>query len=348
MWLVASTVLAFTVSVWLTWRLTQPGSLLYILDHPNSRSLHSRPTPRTGGIAILAAVYGVGIIAVAAQPATFPVWPLASAGLVLSTVAYVDDRRSLAPGIRLLIHMMVALGLVASGLVFTAIDLPGYRIELGQWIGTVMAVAWIVWMTNLYNFMDGMDGYAGGMAVAGFGAFAVFGWIADDSLFTLVNAIIAAAALGFLVFNFPPARIFMGDTGSLALGCFAASGVIWGSARGIFSTWIGVLVFSPFIVDATATLLRRLLQGARVWEAHRTHYYQRLVRLGWGHRRTVLLQYGFMLGCCVSAGMALIAPVSVQWGVIVFWLAVYALYFITVSALETRTRGSGPSSGTIA
>ena len=112
---------------------------------------------------------------------------------------------------------------------------------------------------------------------------------------------VCAAAAGFLWFNFPPARIFMGDSGSTTLGLLVAAFAIWASRRGIAWVWVTLVVFSPFVVDATMTLLRRAVRGERIWLAHRSHYYQRLVQLGWGHRRTVLAEYVVMIICAVAA-----------------------------------------------
>ena len=160
----------------------------------------------------------------------------------------------------------------------------------------VLALA-TMWVTNLYNFMDGSDGLAGGMALFGFGAYALAAWLAGDAVFVVVAASIAAAAAAFLVFNFPPAKVFMGDAGSIPLGFLAAALGILGWRAGHWPLWFPVLVFSPFIIDASVTLARRLLRGERVWRAHRSHYYQRLVQLGWGHRNTALAEYALMAGC---------------------------------------------------
>jgi UDP-N-acetylmuramyl pentapeptide phosphotransferase/UDP-N-acetylglucosamine-1-phosphate transferase len=139
------------------------------------------------------------------------------------------------------------------------------------------------------------------MAVFGFSACATAAVIGGDVAFAAMNLAIAAAAAGFLWFNFPPARVFMGDAGSVPLGFLAAVASIEGWVRGNWPLWFGVLVFSPFILDATVTLAKRLVRGERVWQAHREHYYQRLVRCGWGHRKTALAGYALMLACGMLA-----------------------------------------------
>jgi UDP-GlcNAc:undecaprenyl-phosphate GlcNAc-1-phosphate transferase len=164
-----------------------------------------------------------------------------------------------------------------------------------------LAAIAVAWMINLYNFMDGTDGLAGGMAVIGFLSYGTAALAGGDFSFAAINLSIAAAALGFLLFNFPPARIFMGDGGSIPLGCLAAAFNLGGWQRGDWPWWFGVVIFSPFILDASLTLAKRLLRGARVWEAHREHYYQRLAQRGWGHRKTALAEYALMATCSALA-----------------------------------------------
>lgn len=332
---IACLLASLVVSFWLTARFSRPGSLLYILDHPNARSLHFRPTPRSGGVAIVVAVYGVGAVALAGTGALWLI-PLAVAGVVLAVVAFIDDRAKLSAASRMAVHVVVAIGLVLLGFRLLALELPGMEWVLPEWLGVALSAGFIVWMINLYNFMDGMDGFAGGMGVIGFGTLGLLGGWQGDTGFALVSAIIASACAGFLLVNFPPARIFMGDVGSATLGCFAAGLIIWGGERGIFPFWAGLLIFSPFIADATVTLLRRLVRGEKVWQAHRTHYYQRLVQLGWGHKKTVLFQYALMLVCALGAVSAIRASERVQWAVILAAVAVYALYFMGVRFLENH------------
>lgn len=345
---IISVVSAIGLSLWLTASFAKPGAFLYILDYPNPRSLHSRPTPRTGGVAIVAVIYTVGAVGLAVIGGDLLLVPLGMAGLVLAVVAFIDDRTKLSVGLRIAVHLAVAVGLVIAGYRLSVINFPGGGWMPASWLEMMLTVVFIVWMINLYNFMDGMDGFAGGMGVVGFGTLGLLGWWHGDPSFALVGWIVASACAGFLVINFPPARIFMGDVGSSTLGCFAAGLVLWGTTREIFPFWLGVLVFSPFIVDATATLMRRLARGEKVWEPHASHYYQRLVRSGWGHGRTVLLQYMFMLGCSLSAFVALSASTPVQWGILAVWAVIYGVYFGGVSMLESRGSRSDGSSGPVA
>ncbi len=267
------------------------------LDHPNERSLHARPVPRVGGIGIVAGVL-LAFALVRAEPLL--------AGLVaaLAVVSYLDDRAHLPIVLRFGAH-------AAAAVVFVLAATP----DLHPVWQAVLALA-TMWITNLYNFMDGSDGLAGGMALFGFGAYALAAWLAGDAVFVIVAASIAAAAAAFLAFNFPPARVFMGDAGSIPLGFLSAALGILGWRAGHWPLWFPVLVFSPFIIDASLTLARRALRGERVWRAHRSHYYQRLVQLGWGHRNTALAEYALMAACGGLALWALGQPLAVQWAAV--------------------------------
>lgn len=274
------------------------------LDRPNERSLHATPIPRSGGVGIMA---GVALGMVAAPPE-----PSIVAGMVLlAVVSWLDDRRSLPILIRFASHVIAAILSLAT-------------MDWG-WLGLMAAVFLIVWMANLYNFMDGANGLAGGMAAFGFGAYAVAAAMADKAPLALLATCVAAAALGFLLFNFDPARIFMGDVGSIPLGFLAAVLGLRGVRVDAWPLWFPILVFSPFIVDATVTLLKRAARGEKFWQAHREHYYQRLIRSGWSHRRLALTAYFLMLATAGSACLLIAAPRVVQALVFGSWAWIYAL-----------------------
>lgn len=293
------------------------GGRLQILDHPNERSLHARPVPRTGGLGLLAGV-------VAAWPIAAPAgaWPALIGALVLAGVSFLDDLRGLPAIVRLMSQLAVSMALVAWH--WEAFPGPAWA------IAAALAIAW---MCNLYNFMDGADGLAGGMAVAGFGAYAIAAGLGGAMELAALSSAIAASALAFLVFNFPPARIFMGDVGSVPLGFLAGALGLLGWQQALWPAWFPVLAFSPFIVDATVTLLRRALRGERVWQAHREHYYQRVVQLGAGHRGTALGEYALMLAAGTSALGLLTAPAPVQWVGLGAWVVVYAAMMLWIDRL---------------
>lgn len=252
------------------------------VDRPNERSLHAAPVPRVGGMAMMAVVVPVALVALPGS------WWWVAPVAVLALVSGVDDVRGLPVRTRLAVQAAAAAWAVWA---------------VGPQAAWVAALAWLatVWMTNLYNFMDGSDGLAGGMAVFGFGTYAIAAWLAGDASLAGASLVVAAAAAGFLPFNFNPARVFMGDAGSVPLGFLAAAFGLAGWRAGHWPAAFPVLAFAPFVADATVTLVRRGLRGERVWQAHRTHYYQRLIQLGAGHRRTALLEYSMMLGAGAAA-----------------------------------------------
>ncbi len=304
---------AFVTSLLLTWWFSGPFSPLRMHDTPNERSLHDRPTPRSGGLAILAGIASGWLWLALEGPVPEAVPVIAGAAGVVAAVSLLDDIFDLSSLLRLGVHLLAAVMLVAGGMALPG-GLPAATL-------TVLALAW---MLNLYNFMDGMDGFAGGMSVIGFGAMAAAGWFHGDGLFAAWAAVIALAALGFLPLNWPPARIFMGDAGSATLGLLAGALALWGVRDGVFPLWFPLLVFSPFIVDATVTLTRRALRGEKVWQAHREHYYQRLALAGWGHKKTVLAEYALMLAAGASALIMLYSYRAVVPGLI-GWTVVYVL-----------------------
>jgi len=329
-------ILGFALSIWLTWRFCDPASRFHILDHPNERSLHAQPTPRSGGLAIFAGVVlGAALVAWRFDQIGNLLWQSLSI-LLVATVSYIDDRRHVPVIGRLSAHLTAAGLLLWAGFALRTIDVAGFEISVSTASGGILSVIFIVWMINLYNFMDGMDGFAAGMAVIGFGAFALLGWQASNSLFMLLNLVTAAAAAGFLIFNFPPARIFMGDVGSSTLGLLAATFVLWGARDGIFPFWVAVLIFSPFFIDASVTLIRRLFRGEKIWQAHKSHYYQKLVQTGWGHRKTVLLEYAIMLGCAATAVWGVHASHALQLAMLAGWGLFYSVFFFWVSRLAGR------------
>lgn len=307
------TVLAVACAFCVCW-LTLAGLLrrerLLPMDHPNERSLHVAPKPRIGGVGILA-----GVAVAAAILADGALAPVLLAALALAALSLLDDVRGLPVGLRMAVHAAVATACLL------LLGLDGWALP-----GAVLAV---VWMTNLYNFMDGADGLAGGMAVIGFGTLALLAWMADAVMLGAHCAAVALAALAFLRFNFPPARLFMGDAGSIPLGFLAATFGILGASQQVWHWSVPLLVFSPFIVDASITLLARLRRGERIWRAHRSHYYQRLVRGGWSHRCLAYAEYALMTGAAASALVATLWP-AWRWAILAACAAGYLALAVIV------------------
>ncbi|MEZ5854790.1 MAG: glycosyltransferase family 4 protein [Hyphomicrobiaceae bacterium] len=240
-----------------------------VLDVPNDRSLHTKPVPRTGGIGLMLAASSAVLVAGGGPTG------LVFAMVVLAAVFLLDDIKGLPVGLRFAVQFLMAI-------VFLAWTGP-YAI----WLWPLL-VTGLVWSANLYNFMDGSNGLAGGMAVIGFGAYALAAWSGGSTDLAVLAAAVAGAAAGFLVWNFDPARIFLGDAGSIPLGFVAAGLGVVGWQRGLWPFWFPALVFSTFIVDSGLTLAKRLIHRENPFQAHRSHYYQRLIRMGWSHRRLAL------------------------------------------------------------
>ena len=295
------------------------GRLAMPLDRPNERSLHAQPIPRSGGLAIMTGALAAFVL----LPAPIA---LAAPALALAGVSLADDWRGLPIAVRFLAHALAAAVFVA-----LALDTPPW------WMQIVLTLT-VMWMTNLYNFMDGSDGLAGGMTVSGFGFLGLAAYLAGDATIALTGFCVACAALAFLVYNFHPARIFMGDTGSIPLGFMAAALGLLGWQHDLWPLWYPAAVFSPFIVDASITLAKRILSGERFWRAHRSHYYQRLVQMGWGHRRTALAEYALMLVCGCAALWALGQPVYSQMVILLALAALYACLAVAVDAAWRRVR----------
>ena len=290
----AASALASFVAAFIAIRVLLSRFAAFALDRPNERSLHDRPVPRTGGLAVL--LGGAASLAFGAAQA----WPPMLIALGLAIVSFLDDLRGMPSALRLALHLAAAAAL--SWYLLS----PMHPVQLAL---LILAVAWI---TNLYNFMDGSDGLAGGMSLIGFAAYAAAAQLSGHEPLAVLCAALAASSAVFLAFNFHPARIFLGDVGSIPLGFLAAGLGMLGWRDDLWPLWFPVLVFGPFIGDATLTLLKRLARGERVWRAHRDHYYQRMVRMGLGHRTTAWIAYAAMIVCAAAALLGRSQPPSLQ------------------------------------
>jgi UDP-N-acetylmuramyl pentapeptide phosphotransferase/UDP-N-acetylglucosamine-1-phosphate transferase len=311
-----SPLLAFLVTLLMTTWLLSNKLTKGVQDIPNERSLHKSPVPRIGGIGLVSGVLSGWLVEI-----YVPSLSVLISFLVLFLLSIFDDVRGLSVRIRFSLHFVAAISVVwGAGLFFANVLLA------------VLAVFTIVWMTNLYNFMDGSDGLAGGMTLFGFVAYGIAALMGGDELLAMTCFSISAAALGFLYFNFYPAKIFMGDAGSIPLGFLAASIGIVGWNENLWPAWFPAMVFSPFIFDATMTLFKRVLRGEKVWQAHREHYYQRLVQLGFGHRNTALLEYALMIAVGISALWLLRNP-NILFDITSIWVLIYVVLMAKIDSL---------------
>jgi UDP-N-acetylmuramyl pentapeptide phosphotransferase/UDP-N-acetylglucosamine-1-phosphate transferase len=306
------------------------GSLLIriaILDHPNERSSHKVPTPRGGGVPIVILVTLGGIAAwwLYANPLS----PkrgllLLAAALLLAGVSALDDLRGVPSGVRALVHVGVAAAVL---LALGPLQLP----FVGAAAAMVVTVLWIVGLTNAYNFMDGIDGIAATQAViAGLG-WAVVASSVDDAFTAALALLVVAGALGFLLHNWSPASIFMGDVSSAFLGfTFATLPLLWHGDRGR-APMIAFLLLWPFVLDTTFTFLRRLRNRERVFQAHRSHVYQRLIATGQSHAQVTRLY-------AILAVAGAILAVAYAHGRISPWLALIIVVILGVSVWGRAVR----------
>ena len=280
----AAVATATGVFCWLATRLLIPFLRRRdMLDYPNERSSHFTPTPRGGGIAVTGSVLLAWISLHEAGLVASGVVGVALGTGLLALVSWIDDRRGLSPVVRL----------VAQGIAVTIgiLLLPAAPDGLEAWLGPTLYVAaagfvW-VWWINLFNFMDGIDGLAVSEAAAIGGGLLLFAVLGNgpDPAAALLSAGVVGAAIGFLAWNWSPARIFLGDVGSIPLGYLSGFLLLELATRGRWK--IALILPLYFLADATITLLRRLLSGERVWEPHRKHFYQQAVRNGLSHSAVV-------------------------------------------------------------
>jgi Fuc2NAc and GlcNAc transferase len=264
-------------------------ALRRLIDLPNSRSSHATPTPRGGGIAIAGAHLAAVTIAWAlgVLPSSFTL-ALLLGGLAVVLVGFIDDHRPLPALWRLAIHFAAATWVLVCLGSLPPVQFGSHAVDLGL-AGSVLAAVFVVWFLNLFNFMDGIDGIAAVQAItmtAGASGLALLCGSSDEVVLTLLLP--ACATAGFLLWNWPPARIFMGDAGSGYLGFAISCMAHWTVVERHLSIWVWLILGGVFLADATTTLLVRAATGASPAEAHRSHAYQRLVRSWNSHRRVTL------------------------------------------------------------
>lgn len=273
----------FVLSAGLTWMVRQAAVHWSIYDEPVGRSSHSVPTPRLGGVAIAGSALA-GWALVSAESFSVTTLAVIAGGLIAALTGLIDDILGLSPLTKLSSQVLA----VASPFVILGLTGDG----LLTWIGASVCATLLLIYMNFFNFMDGTDGMAAGVAVLTAVGLAGLAWQAEEPRVAEFSVVVGMAAGGFLLYNYPPASIFMGDAGSLflgyALGLFSALLVLSG-----VSPLAVLIVLAPFVVDASVTLARRAVAREVVWHAHRSHLYQRLVSHGVSHARVSLIYYGW-------------------------------------------------------
>jgi UDP-N-acetylmuramyl pentapeptide phosphotransferase/UDP-N-acetylglucosamine-1-phosphate transferase len=303
-----------------------------VFDRPNHRSSHSVPTPRGGGIGVLAIVLPAWVAIGLAIPASLAgpsvtAWGIPAGAAFLAVVSWIDDLRGLGPAIRLVAQLVAtaALILFLPGPVFQGL-LPAYA-------DAAAALLLWVWFVNLYNFMDGIDGIAATETLTIGAGLSLVGLVTVPLVADHLQAgVLAAAAFGFLAWNRPPAKIFLGDVGSVPLG-YLLGWLLLGLAG--TGQWQAALILPLYyLADATLTLGRRAARGEKIWRAHREHYYQRAVRAGRSHGAVSARVALAGLALVVLAIVAGVRGAESSGG----WLAMAAAVLVVVALLRWMTR----------
>lgn len=333
--------LAVLVS-WFVVTLLYDWASQHLLDIPNERSSHVRPTPKGGGLSIvltsLLLLIG-GALFLVPDGLSMPILIYIIAGAMIAAVGWIDDRRDLDPQLRLLLQIAAALGVILAargGIQAVHLPLAGVII-LPTVVALLLNLTWIVGLVNAYNFMDGIDGLAGIQAVVASGTW--FFLLYEVPILQLLALLICFSSAGFLILNWPPAKIFMGDVGSTFLGLTLGTLPLLAYAAignpDVFVT--GVLLVAPFVFDAALTIIRRLLNKEPILKPHRSHLYQRLVKAGYSHR-VVTSVYGILMLLC--AGLGLVYYYSgegiVKWVAILIVASLCCVLTFSTTRIEKR------------
>ena len=278
----------FISSVVLAWFLTSRVRRYVLaknmLDMPNDRSSHLTPTPRGGGIAIVFVLMLAGIISLFLPAAPIKILlPLLLATLAYATLGWQDDKLDLAASVRFFIQLLIAA--TVAGWLFWNDGAAGSLLMIAM---LILVTLWITWMANLYNFMDGIDGLSAVESII-LGATTSY-WFAFSGAMgiAIICIAIAGASIGFMRWNWSPAKIFMGDVGSLALGAYFAIIAVIGTSTLLIPFSAFLVLYSVYLTDTGITLLGRMMRREKWWKAHRSHYYQRAVQSGLSHAQVSL------------------------------------------------------------
>ena len=322
---VLAVVIAFVLSAIII-GLIRGYAIRRLLDHPNERSSHTTPVPRGGGLAI-AIVFHLGVavlwwLAVLSTPVSLA---FLGGGILLAVVGWIDDHRHVPARWRAVVHVIAASWAVYCLGGVSQLNLGGFFLPLPG-IGSILAVIGIVWLINLYNFMDGIDGLAGGQGVCTALMGGAMLWLAGNAGLAVTAWLLAATCAGFLVWNWPPARIFMGDVGSGLIGFIFGVLALASEQSGAVPLLIWGLLLALFVGDSTLTLFKRMIKREKWYTAHRSHAYQRLTQSGWPHRDVTLMFIGVnLLSLWPLALWAWLNPALSLW---VVALAVVFIVFI--------------------
>ncbi len=295
-----------------------------LLDVPNERSSHAKVMPRGGGLAIVITFsLGLSLFWVTEAISQAVLLALMGGGVLVAAIGFWDDHGHVSKKARMIVHILAA-AWATYGIMLSAGLNP---VVMPDGLLMLASIFILTWLVNLFNFMDGIDGLAGSEAVFIALSGGLLVWLAGSDVQALMFVLLAVSVLGFLIWNWPPARIFMGDVGSgflgLVLGVLACSAIM----LGLVDFWPWLILFGVFLVDATITLIRRMLRGERWYEAHCSHAYQHAARR-WGHRKVTMFLNVINYLCLLP--LALLTFYYPEWG---WWIAMLAILSLAFLAL---------------
>jgi Fuc2NAc and GlcNAc transferase len=297
-----------------------------LLDIPNNRSSHTVPTPRGGGLAIVIVLLMSGVVSLFLPQAPIDVLVcLLLATLAFSLLGWQDDKHDLPASVRFLIQLLIAV--FASGWLLWA-AVPGYSTSFALLALLLLSTLWIAWMANLYNFMDGIDGISAVESLI-LGATTSY-WFAISGVasMAIICIAVAGASVGFMRWNWSPAKIFMGDVGSLALGAFFAIIAIIGTTRLDIPLLAFLILYAVYLADSGVTLLHRIIKKEKWWQAHRSHFYQRAVQSGFSHAQVSLSVMALNIIFAVLASLLIMGIINATAAMVVTMAILMPLMFL--------------------
>lgn len=327
--------IAFSLSYTLTALLKKHADKLRLLDRPNARSSHTQVTPRGGGLAIVAA-WVVSLFFMSSSKSLADIGGLIFwlAGLPVAVVGLLDDRGHVPAPVRFAVHLLIAAWVVVMlpatipvELWWSQAGLP----SLNEGVSRILMVLGLAWLINLFNFMDGIDGIVGIEVCSVLGGAVGYFWFLNGESVSVLSQLVLifwAATLGFLFWNFPKAKIFMGDVGSGFTGLIIGGIILASLIQGLVSIWFWVTLLGVFWVDASYTLLRRAMKRKYFWQAHRSHAYQILARRWQSHAKVSALVGGINIGWLLP--LAVMAELWRSWGALFSLVALLPIFFAQV------------------
>lgn len=315
-----------------------------IMDIPNQRSMHTKSTPKSGGVAIVV-TFLVGSLTIYSAATVARIdsayfWTFIMGGIALALISFYDDIRQKSFLTKLAAQVICTLGVSLAGLVLGRVNVPLIgEVDLG-YLGYFVTLLWVVGLTNAYNFMDGMDGLAGGVGLIATCFMCAIAFHEDSAYVYMTSYVLAAGLAGFLIFNLPPAKIFMGDVGSAFVGYTFAVLALLGTAfdRGHLSFYVIPLLLFQFIFDTFFTFARRAWSREKVYLPHRTHLYQLLSGIGYSHWQVVTFHY--VVAIAQGVGAFFLISVPSQFRPIVFLpfllFNMYYAYFVVARAKQQK------------